>query len=625
MKTPPRALSAPVTFCMLVFVAALSGCGGGDDSGVTPGAIPVAAVAPVVPVPTAPASTTVSGAVVKGPVSGAQVCAYSVVANARGAALGNCTTADATGLYSLAVPADRGALWLEATGGSYVDEVGQATVSLPAGSPLLSLVAASGSTVTAMLTPLTTLALNAARTATGAGGTLDAAAFASAAAQLMNSFALPAGLDITTTLPTFGAAINPYGSALTAISQMVANGSTLASILATTQPGQLQAAYAVAAIAAAGPAAPPPANAGTPTASGTLTVAGATGAGAATSVTPQADGFTVDVDSSGTTYTFARRPNSLSAGETVVVTVPAAAASEVKVSYSDLATRSFLVCSRQCGVTIGTPAGASHPVTVTLAGTPLTGGVTLTGSLVGDAPGALWSPQELPRTTTGPLTVGGVRLGVLSASDETLSSGSFSQRTLTLRLSDGAILGLGQTGTDPLAVQLFVPPASIATCLSQCGVTLTSTSTGSRVTFANTPLTGGVAIDGTVDIGKTSGSLTSSDSGGFTPVTSAVISSNAVRKFSFSVLGTDAQAGLSLITVSVRNGKAISAQATVGIATQVLACFETASFLAPACAGISLAADGRSLSFANTTLRGGPLGQPARDVVFNGRLVAKGE
>ena len=545
MKTPPRALSAPVTFCMLVFVAALSGCGGGDDAAVKPGAIPVAAVAPV---PTAPASTTVSGAVVKGPVSGAQVCAYTVVANARGAALGSCTTSDATGLYSLAVHADRGALWLEATGGSYVDEVSHATVSLPAGSPLLSLVAASGSTVTAMLTPLTTLALNAARTATGAGGTLNAAAFASAAAQLMNSFALPAGLDITTTLPTFGAAINPYGSALTAISQMLANGSTLASILATTQPGQLQAAYAVAATAAAGPAAPPPANAGTPTASGTLTVAGATGAGAATSVTLQADGFTVDVDSSGTTYTFARRPNSLRAGETVVVTVPAAAASEVQVSYSDLATRSFLVCSRQCGVTIGTPAGASHPVTVTLAGTPLTGGVTLTGSLVGDAPGALWSPQELPRTTTG-----------------------------------------------------------------------------SRVTFANLPLTGGVAIDGTVDIGKTSGTLTSSDSGSFTPVASTLISSNAVRKFSFSVLGTNAQAGLSLITVSVRNGKAISAQATVGIATQVLACVETASFLAPACAGITLAADGRSLSFANTTLRSGPLGQPARDVVFNGRLVAKGE
>ena len=95
MKTPPRALSAPVTFCMLVFVAALSGCGGGDDAAVKPGAIPVAAVAPV---PTAPASTTVSGAVVKGPVSGAQVCAYTVVANARGAALGSCTTSDATGL-----------------------------------------------------------------------------------------------------------------------------------------------------------------------------------------------------------------------------------------------------------------------------------------------------------------------------------------------------------------------------------------------------------------------------------------------------------------------------------------------------------------------------------------------
>lgn len=618
MKTPTRATGAAVSLCALAFAAALSGCGGGDD---TAGALPMP------PVPAAPVSTTVSGAVVKGPVAGAQVCAYTVVANVRGAALGSCTTSDATGLYSLAVPTDSGALWLEATGGSYVDEITRATLSLPPGSPLVSLVTASGSTVTAMLTPLTTLALNAARSSTATSGTLNAAAYSSAVAQLMSSFNLPAGFDITTTLPAFGATINAYGSALTAISQMVANGSTLASILASSQPGLLQAAYATAVAAAANPALPPPGSGGggAPTASGTLAVAGATGAGAATSVTPQADGFVVDVSTGTTRYTFSRRPNSLRSGETVTITVPAATAAEVQVTYSDLATRSSLMCLSQCGVTISTPAGASHPVTVTLAGTPMGAGVTLTGSLVGDAPGALWSTRELPRTTTGPLSVAGVSLGVLSASDETISSGGVSQRTLTLRLSDGSILGFGQTGTDPLAVQLIVPPASISFCLSQCGVTLVSTRTGSRVTFANTPLTGGAVINGTVDIGTTSGTLTSSDSGSFRPVNSTVSSSNAVRKFTFSVLGTDAQAGLSLMTVSVRNGAAISAQATVGIASQVLSCFETASFLAPACAGITLAADGRSVTFANTSLRGGPVGQPARDVVFNGSVVAKGE
>ena len=83
MKTPSRATGAAVSLYALAFVAALSGCGGGDD---TAGTLPVPP-APVAPAPAAAASTTVSGAVVKGPVSGAQRCAYTVVVNARGAAL----------------------------------------------------------------------------------------------------------------------------------------------------------------------------------------------------------------------------------------------------------------------------------------------------------------------------------------------------------------------------------------------------------------------------------------------------------------------------------------------------------------------------------------------------------
>ena len=108
MTSPLRAPGVLASWCALAFVAALSGCGGGDSPSASPA--PAAPVAPVPPLPAA-ASTTVSGAVVKGPVSGAQICAYTVVANARGAALGGCTTSDTAGNYSLAVPAGSGSLW----------------------------------------------------------------------------------------------------------------------------------------------------------------------------------------------------------------------------------------------------------------------------------------------------------------------------------------------------------------------------------------------------------------------------------------------------------------------------------------------------------------------------------
>ena len=85
------------TLCALAFTTALVACGGSDD--------PVAAPTPTPPPPPpAAATTTVSGAVVKGPVSGAQVCAFAVAGSARGAALGSCTTTDASGNYSFAVP-----------------------------------------------------------------------------------------------------------------------------------------------------------------------------------------------------------------------------------------------------------------------------------------------------------------------------------------------------------------------------------------------------------------------------------------------------------------------------------------------------------------------------------------
>ena len=623
MDTNPRASHALRTLQALTALTALtaslvlSGCGGGDDAA-APAAVP-APPPPVAPSPPPPAvSTTVTGAVVKGPVSGAQVCAYTVVANARGTALGSCTTTDATGNYSFAVPAGTGPLWVEATGGSYTDEITGAVVSLPAGSPMVSLTTATGSTATTMLTPLTTLALNAARTTAGATGTLDASAFSTATTQLLSAFNLPATLNLATTLPAFGAGINSYGTALTAVSRMVSNGLPLAQILAATQPSALAAAYATAASPVTSP------GPGVPSASGTLTVGGVTAAGAATSLAPQADGFEVGLRSGATSYRFFRV--TATPATRVEVTVGVAASGAISVSYYDLAARtSFNTCNSNCGVTITPVVGATHPVTVAFTNTPLSGGLTLNGSLVGDAPGADWTLADLPGSTTSALTLNGASVRALtSVSSVVDGGGGTSIRSIVMALSDGSTLALNQSGSAAFTASRVVAPATISTCATACNIAVTD-GTGTSVSFANTPLSGGLVLNGTVDFARTSGSLSTNDTGGFTPVASSVESLNGTRTLTFNVLGTAAQAGLSLVTVEVVGGRVVRAQATVGIATQVLSCFDNGAGIGvPACTGVTVGADGRTVTFNNAVLRGGAVGTAARNVTFNGTVVAKG-
>ena len=610
-RTPPHGLTVSAVFTAL----ALAACGGGDSDALT------AAPSPASPTSPPPASTTVSGSVVKGPVAGAQVCGFSVVANGRGTSLGSCVTTDASGNYTLTLPAGSGPLWVEATGGSYTDEATSVATALPAGSALRGLVSANGSSVTAMLTPLTTLALNAAAATVGSSGTLDAAAFGAAAAQLLASFNLPSGLDISATLPVFGNGINSYGTALTVISQMVANGSTLASILATTQPSALAATYATAALP---PVVSPPTGSGTPSASGTVAVSGVTASGAATSLTPQADGFEVALRSGATSYRFFRITTT--PATRVEVTVSVALSGAISVSYYDLAARtSFNTCNNNCGVTITPAVGANHPVTVAFTQTPLSGGLTLNGSLVGDAPGADWTLADLPGATTGALTVNGASVRALTSVDSLIDGGSgTSIRSIVLSLSDGSTLALNSTGSAAFTVSRVVPPATVGSCTTACNITVTDGS-GSRVSFTNTPISGGLVIDGTVDFARTSGSLSTNDSGSFTPVTSSIESLNGQRTLTFNVLGTAAQAGLSLVTVEVVGGRVVRAQATVGIATQVLSCFDNGAAIGvPACSGVTVGSDGRTVTFSNAVLRGGAVSTAARNVSFNGTVVAKG-
>jgi hypothetical protein len=72
-----RAGFIPKLFIVSAAAIALVACGGGSSGG--------------------GGTTTFSGAVVKGPVNGARVCAFALSGNAPGAALGSCVTTDFNG------------------------------------------------------------------------------------------------------------------------------------------------------------------------------------------------------------------------------------------------------------------------------------------------------------------------------------------------------------------------------------------------------------------------------------------------------------------------------------------------------------------------------------------------
>jgi hypothetical protein len=164
-------------------------------------------------------STAVAGVVAKGPVSGSQVCAFAIAANVKGSAAGSCTTTDASGNYTLNIPAIIGDFLIEATGGTYIDETTLANTTLPASSTLTGLVSANGGNAAAMLTPLTTLALNSAK----ATGTLSASSYQAAVSQLATSLSLASSINLATTTPTFGAGQNAYGNALAAVSKTLSS------------------------------------------------------------------------------------------------------------------------------------------------------------------------------------------------------------------------------------------------------------------------------------------------------------------------------------------------------------------------------------------------------------------
>lgn len=131
-----------------VVAVAMAGCGGG--SGNSSGG----------------SATTLTGVASAGPVAGATVCAYQMIVVGKGAQIGNCAKTDSNGAYSLALGQVNGPVVLEMTGGSYTDEATGKTV-LPTAPLRTALSGVAGGTVTAVISPLTTMAYDMALAAGG--------------------------------------------------------------------------------------------------------------------------------------------------------------------------------------------------------------------------------------------------------------------------------------------------------------------------------------------------------------------------------------------------------------------------------------------------------------------------
>jgi hypothetical protein len=103
---------------------------------------------------------TVSGTIVKGPVSGATVSAYAVSNGTMGSQIGGGTT-DATGNFSLSVGTYSGPMMLQASGGTYIDEAMGTAMTLQPGDVMACAIpsgAVGGSTSGVQVTPITSMA-----------------------------------------------------------------------------------------------------------------------------------------------------------------------------------------------------------------------------------------------------------------------------------------------------------------------------------------------------------------------------------------------------------------------------------------------------------------------------------
>lgn len=131
----------------------LAACGGSSSGGGGTGGGPDGGTTPL-------AGGTVSGTVVKGPVSGASVAAFAITNGTMGAQVGGGTT-DSMGNFTISIGDYTGPLMLQASGGTYSDEATGNAMTMQPGDVMASAipsVAAGAATSGIQITPLTTMA-----------------------------------------------------------------------------------------------------------------------------------------------------------------------------------------------------------------------------------------------------------------------------------------------------------------------------------------------------------------------------------------------------------------------------------------------------------------------------------
>jgi hypothetical protein len=193
------------------FTLLLFGCGGGEGSGTTG------------------ANGIISGAAVKGPISGGTVTAYAITNGTIGKQLASVTT-DSQGNYNISIGDYAGSIILQMSGGTYVDEATGATVTMAPGDVMTAVMTSlsTGTAVTGIqITPLTSMAQ--AMAYNMAGGMTDAN-IAAANAAIGNYFMVS---DILHTQPMnplvlgSGTGANQnmrnYGISIAAMTQYAAN------------------------------------------------------------------------------------------------------------------------------------------------------------------------------------------------------------------------------------------------------------------------------------------------------------------------------------------------------------------------------------------------------------------
>jgi hypothetical protein len=220
---PNKVVSA---FLAIGCLALLAGCGGGDGTASSAGV----------------SSTSFTGQVVKGPVASATVCAYVINGGVKSAdLLVPCVVSAPNGQYEMNLPSSySGDIYIEASGGTYVDESTGVPTSLS--EPLSSFVGGTGAKG-GIVSPLTTLAVT-------RSASLNSAAFATAVETVRVQAGLGADVSLTETTPSFAAnsrtATNSYAVVLGGISQYVAsNGVSLSQATAALSTAN-QGAFRVA-------------------------------------------------------------------------------------------------------------------------------------------------------------------------------------------------------------------------------------------------------------------------------------------------------------------------------------------------------------------------------------------